>query len=105
MGKFTAFAQGEGLAATSNLSADEQKAFGQFMTPPDIAHVMAQRACAGIDRDVVRVLEPSAPFPALLTVDQIRERLDAIFPEAFPNRGFVDARDSRVGRPAARPHR
>ena len=60
MGKFTAFAQGEGLAATSNLSADEQKAFGQFMTPPDIAHVMAQRACAGIDRDVVRVLEPSA---------------------------------------------
>ena len=31
----------------------------------------------------------TTPFPALLTVDQIRKRLEAIFPKEFPDRGIL----------------
>lgn len=60
MGEFTDFAHTEGQSATQGLAVDEQKALGQFMTPPSIALAMARRACCGVDVDVVRLLEPAA---------------------------------------------
>ena len=54
------FAHSAGLAATKQLSRKEQKSLGQFMTPPGIAKVMASRACTGIEKSSVRVLEPAA---------------------------------------------
>ncbi|MDR7296357.1 adenine-specific DNA-methyltransferase [Pelomonas aquatica] len=53
-----AHASGRGFTAT--LSRDEQRAMGQYMTPPTIARFMAQRLVADVQQDHVRVLEPSA---------------------------------------------
>lgn len=53
-------AHAAGRAFTARLSRDEQKAQGQFMTPPSIAAFMARRLVADVDLDFVRVLEPSA---------------------------------------------
>jgi len=58
--KLLAFAHENGLSATRALVREEQKRLGQFMTPPAIARVMAQRACASLNPDLVRVLEPAA---------------------------------------------
>ncbi len=49
-----------GMTATKALPREEQKALGQFMTPPSIAAAMATRTCAGIDLRCVRILEPAA---------------------------------------------
>jgi adenine-specific DNA-methyltransferase len=49
-----------GRAFTAELDREEQKAAGQFMTPPDIARFMARRLVAGLEREEVTVLEPAA---------------------------------------------
>lgn len=49
-----------GRAFTATLSREEQRAMGQFMTPPAIARFMAQRLVSGVTVDTVRVLEPAA---------------------------------------------
>lgn len=49
-----------GRAFTAQLTREEQREAGQFMTPPAIANFMAQRLVAGLERRAVRVLEPSA---------------------------------------------
>lgn len=55
------FAHESGLAATQKLAREEQKQWGQFMTPPAIAKVMAARTCARLPwKKMVRVLEPAA---------------------------------------------
>jgi adenine-specific DNA-methyltransferase len=55
------FAHENGLAATQKLRREEQKQWGQFMSPPAIARVMAMRACTGLSwKKTVRVLEPAA---------------------------------------------
>lgn len=53
-------AQAAGRLFVSQLTRDEQKEAGQFMTPAPIARFMAQRLTASCDRRSVRVLEPSA---------------------------------------------
>lgn len=53
-------AHAAGRTFTSTLSRNEQRRMGQFMTPPAIAVFMARRLVAGVHRDCVRVLEPSA---------------------------------------------
>jgi adenine-specific DNA-methyltransferase len=50
----------EGRAFTNQLSREEQKKLGQFMTPPAIARFMAQRLVADVNLPLVRVLEPAA---------------------------------------------
>jgi len=45
---------------TATLSREEQRAMGQFMTPPPIARFMAQRLVAGINPHHIRVFEPTA---------------------------------------------
>ncbi len=54
------FAHSNGIAATKKLSREEQKALGQFMTPPSVAHFMAQRCLPPEDLRVVRILDPAA---------------------------------------------
>jgi len=49
-----------GMAATRALSKSEQKALGQYMTPPAIARFMARRAVQGLSSSAVRILEPAA---------------------------------------------
>lgn len=49
-----------GVAATRAISKSEQKALGQYMTPPGIARFMAQSAVQGLGVESVRVLEPAA---------------------------------------------
>lgn len=49
-----------GRAFTATLSRAEQRAMGQYMTPPAIARFMAQRLAAGVTEHHVRVLEPAA---------------------------------------------
>jgi adenine-specific DNA-methyltransferase len=49
-----------GRRFTATLSRAEQRAMGQFMTPPPIARFMAQRLVAGVSQHHVRVLEPAA---------------------------------------------
>jgi adenine-specific DNA-methyltransferase len=53
-------ANAAGRQFTSTLSREEQRAMGQFMTPPPIARFMAQRLVAGVSKNHVRVLEPAA---------------------------------------------
>ena len=77
-----AHAVGRGFTAT--LGRDEQRAMGQFMTPPLIAKFMAKRLVAGFDHWHVRVLEPSAGagilaaavLEALLAKQTPPERID-----------------------------
>lgn len=54
------FAHSEGRSFTRKINRDDQKALGQFMTPPSIARFMANRLVADVDLDHVRVLEPAA---------------------------------------------
>lgn len=49
-----------GRTFTATLSREEQRAMGQFMTPPAIAIFMAQRLVAGVTQHHVRILEPAA---------------------------------------------
>jgi adenine-specific DNA-methyltransferase len=53
-------ANNAGRAFTATLSRDEQRAMGQFMTPPTIARFMAARLVATVAQHHVRVLEPAA---------------------------------------------
>jgi adenine-specific DNA-methyltransferase len=56
-----AFAYENGLSATKLLSREEQKRLGQYMTPPPIARMMAERTCAQpFGRQCVHILEPAA---------------------------------------------
>jgi len=50
----------QGLQPTSTLQKKEQKALGQYMTPPGVARFMAQRSLPPEGQAVVRILEPSA---------------------------------------------
>lgn len=49
-----------GRAFTARLSRDEQRRFGQFMTPPTIARFMARGLVAGTSGSSARILEPAA---------------------------------------------
>lgn len=50
-----------GLAITRGLRRDEQRRWGQFITPPAIAKAMAARACSRLSsKGTVRVLDPAA---------------------------------------------
>ena len=53
-------AHAAGRAFTASLARAEQRAMGQYMTPPAIARFMAQRLVADVHQHHVRVLEPSA---------------------------------------------
>lgn len=53
-------AHGQGRAFTATLGREEQRALGQFMTPPSIARFMARRLVSDVRVGHVRVLEPSA---------------------------------------------
>ncbi len=57
---FIELAHDAGREFTAKLSREEQKAAGQFMTPPRIAAFMAARLVADVDHWQVRLLEPSA---------------------------------------------
>ena len=54
------FAHQAGRTFVAGITRDEQKAAGQFMTPPKIAKFMAQRLVRSVDHQHVRLLEPSA---------------------------------------------
>lgn len=54
------FAHHAGRSFTAGITRDEQKAAGQFMTPPKIARFMAQRLVRSVDHQHIRLLEPSA---------------------------------------------
>ncbi|MGQ0802164.1 MAG: Eco57I restriction-modification methylase domain-containing protein [Pseudomarimonas sp.] len=54
------FAHSNGLAATRQLSREQQKQLGQFMTPPAIARFMAARCLPTTSPSVLRVLDPAA---------------------------------------------
>lgn len=49
-----------GRAFTATLTREEQRAMGQFMTPPAVARFMAQRLVATATQTTARVLEPAA---------------------------------------------
>lgn len=67
-----------GIAATRSIPKTEQKALGQYMTPPAIAEFMARRAVQGLDAATVRVLEPAAGSGVLAAtaVDALLESAD-----------------------------
>ncbi|MCK9377006.1 MAG: Eco57I restriction-modification methylase domain-containing protein [Syntrophobacterales bacterium] len=54
------FAHSSGLAAIQTLQRKEQKNFGQFMTPPDVARFMAQRCLPTECPEIIRILDPAA---------------------------------------------
>lgn len=54
------FAHTAGRAFASTLERAEQKALGQFMTPPAIAKFMARRLVGTLDQTQINVLEPAA---------------------------------------------
>lgn len=56
----TSTAYAAGIEATRLLDRDAQKQLGQFITPVPIAKAMALRACLGINKTTVRVLDPAA---------------------------------------------
>ncbi|MBE3062295.1 MAG: Eco57I restriction-modification methylase domain-containing protein [Cutibacterium acnes] len=60
------FAHQAGRSFVAGLTRDEQKAAGQFMTPPKIAKFMAQRLVRSVEHPHVRLLEPSAGGGILL---------------------------------------
>lgn len=53
-------AYANGIAATRSIPKAEQKALGQYMTPPAIAEFMARRAVQGLGAATIRILEPAA---------------------------------------------
>lgn len=79
-------AHAAGRAFTATLARDEQRAMGQYMTPPAIARFMAQRLVTDVQRDHVRVLEPSAGCGILASATV--EALLAKQPERRP--GLID---------------
>jgi len=83
---FVDAANAAGRAFTATLAREEQRAMGQYMTPPAIARFMAQRLVADVRRDHVRVLEPSAGggILAAAAVDALLAKQ----PEHRP--GFID---------------
>ncbi len=50
---------------------------------------MKERKKSGTKKAAAYKPDLAVPFPALLTVNQIRERLERIFPEEFPDRGLL----------------
>lgn len=72
------FAHQAGHAFTAGITRDEQKAAGQFMTPPKIAKFMAQRLVRSVDHQHVRLLEPSAGGGVLIAaaVEALLEKPD-----------------------------
>jgi len=79
-------ANAAGRAFTATLSREDQRAMGQYMTPPTIARFMAQRLVADVQQDHVRVLEPSAGGGILAAA--VVEALLAKQPDQRP--GFID---------------
>ncbi|MHB1248463.1 MAG: Eco57I restriction-modification methylase domain-containing protein [Polaromonas sp.] len=78
-----------GIAATRSIPKTEQKALGQYMTPPAIAEFMARRAVQGLSTATIRVLEPAAGsgvlaatvVEALLESTDIPERMELLLYE------------------------
>ena len=72
------FAHEAGRSFTAGITRDEQKAAGQFMTPPKIAKFMAQRLVRSFDHQHVRLLEPSAGGGVLIAaaVEALLEKPD-----------------------------
>lgn len=76
--KLVDMADAAGRNFTATLSRDEQRAMGQFMTPPPIARFMARRLVAEVTRDHIRVLEPAAGagILAAAVVEALLEKSD-----------------------------
>ena len=55
-----AYAHERGQEALTESTRSVRKALGQFMTPPPIARTMARRACSGLDKASIRILDPAA---------------------------------------------
>lgn len=72
------FAHQAGRAFVATITREEQKAAGQFMTPPTIAKFMAQRLVQNVTHRHVRLLEPSAGGGVLIaaTVEALLEKPD-----------------------------
>lgn len=72
------FAHQAGRTFVAGITRDEQKAAGQFMTPPKIAKFMAQRLVSSVDHQHVRLLEPSAGGGVLIAaaVEALLEKPD-----------------------------
>lgn len=72
------FAHRAGRSFVAGITRDEQKAAGQFMTPPKIAKFMARRLVRSVDLPHVRVLEPSAGGGVLIAavVEALLEKPD-----------------------------
>lgn len=70
------FAHQAGRAFISGITRSEQKAAGQFMTPPKLAKFMAQRLVKNFHQERVRLLEPSAGGGVLVaaTVEALLEK-------------------------------
>ncbi len=91
----TEFAYSNGMIVTKSLSREEQKAHGQFMTPPTVARFMAQRSIPGESVGAIRVLDPAAGSGVLAAavVEKLLasalppERIDVLFYEL--DRRFV----------------
>jgi adenine-specific DNA-methyltransferase len=83
------FAHENGLRAAETLTRNERKRLGQFMTPPSIARTMAERTCAGLEKNAIRLLEPAAGFgilaaavvETLLTSDRKPDAIDVVLCE------------------------
>jgi adenine-specific DNA-methyltransferase len=72
------FAHQAGRTFVSEITREEQKISGQFMTPPKIARFMAQRLVRSVDHKHVRLLEPSAGGGVLIAaaVEALLEKQD-----------------------------
>ncbi|WP_290542560.1 Eco57I restriction-modification methylase domain-containing protein [Aestuariivirga sp.] len=70
------YADNAGRSFVAGITRDDQKASGQFMTPPKIAKFMAQRLASSADHQHVRILEPSAGGGILIAalVEALLER-------------------------------
>lgn len=60
MSSLVDIANSSGRAFTATLTREEQRAMGQFMTPPAVATFMAQRLVANATQATAKVLEPAA---------------------------------------------
>ncbi|QYJ21051.1 Eco57I restriction-modification methylase domain-containing protein [Achromobacter sp. ES-001] len=60
MNSLVDIAHSAGRAFTATLSRAEQRAMGQFMTPPTVANFMAQSLVANATQSTAKVLEPAA---------------------------------------------
>lgn len=86
------FAYRSGFSTLKVLARDERKQLGQFLTPPQIARTMARRMCAGLEKSVVSVMDPSAGsgvltaaiVESLLSLDPKPSRIDISMHEIDP---------------------